>query len=393
MSEKFYSALTRSISAAGEDDPRQRSRVYRLSRLELKRQLRRRYETELREQASALELAIAKIETDFTEGTIDPHLSSQRIAAQADEPMPTPRAAAIRQGPGYEAGRRGERREVLSPLARPLSGPDHFQTKNYARKRHNGSAADKRARGDFWWSIAAVVALGVMIYLLIEMRGDFGDQIGGYLYSEIAGNLPGASVERAAAFGADAEKTNVVKVPVTVDGAPLPTSHGVYAVDHGKLINLDRLPIGVPNSNVAVSATIPTPSRTTLPDGDVQFVVFLGDPGADAPDHAAVRVVARVMHALTFDSNGPARTVNVKGKWAIRSNAYEMKAAPLDGNPEMIVIRPRNSEFSFPAGRYALVLNGIGYDFAVAGRITDVAQCLERTDAVGTPIYTPCRAL
>jgi hypothetical protein len=400
MSEKFYSALARSISAAGEDDPRRRSSVYRLSRLELKRQLRRRYEIEMQEQASALEHAIAKIETDFTEGTTAPHFSSQRFAAQANEPTPTPRAVAIRKGPSYEAGQRSDKRDVLSPPDQPLSYPDHVQSKFDARKQHYHSAADKRARGDFWWSIAAVVALGVMIYLLVEMRGDFGNLIGRYLYPETAGSLPRASIERAAAIGTDAnetkanaDKTNAAKIPVTIDGAPLPTSHGVYAVDHGKLINLDTLPIGVPNSNVTVSATIPTPSQTTVPDGHVQFVVFLRDLGTDVPDRASVRVIARVMHALIFDHGGPAKTVHVKGKWAIRNNAYKMKVTPVDGNPGMIVIRSQNSDFSFPPGRYALVVNGTGYDFAVAGRITDVAQCLERTDAVGAPIYTPCRAL
>jgi hypothetical protein len=59
-------------------------------------------------------------------------------------------------------------------------------------------------------------------------------------------------------------------------------------------------------------------------------------------------------------------------------------------NPEMIVIEPENSNFSFPAGRYAMVLQGTAYDFSVAGPVTDMAQCLERTDAVDVPVYSEC---
>jgi hypothetical protein len=48
--------------------------------------------------------------------------------------------------------------------------------------------------------------------------------------------------------------------------------------------------------------------------------------------------------------------------------------APLNENPEMPVLRPENSDFVFPAGRYALVLKGQAYDFTVAGSITDAAN-------------------
>ena len=70
-----------------------------------------------------------------------------------------------------------------------------------------------------------------------------------------------------------------------------------------------------------------------------------------------------------------------------------MKVAPLGDNPEMIVIRPDPANFVFPAGRYALVLKGVGYDFTVDGPVTDTAHCLERTDALNVPIYSECRKL
>ena len=65
----------------------------------------------------------------------------------------------------------------------------------------------------------------------------------------------------------------------------------------------------------------------------------------------------------------------------------------MPGNPEMIVIRPAQPEFSLPPGRYALVLNRDGYDFTVAGPISDLAQCLEQTQAVDQSVYSECRKL
>ena len=174
---------------------------------------------------------------------------------------------------------------------------------------------------------------------------------------------------------------------------PVPSAYGVYAVSHGKLTDLQTLPIRVPDQRVGISALFSMPSESTLPDGHLQFIAFRRDLANDAPDRVMVRVVARVMHALTFDAAGHPKLVNVESSWAVRSNNYEMQVAPVNGNPEMILIRPQNPNFMFPAGRYALVLPGASYDFTVAGRITDTAQCLERTDALNMPVYTECPSL
>ena len=103
-----------------------------------------------------------------------------------------------------------------------------------------------------------------------------------------------------------------------------------------------------------------------------------------------VRVVAQVVRALLF-TGGTATVKKVDGTWAVRGVAYAMKVAPVQGNPEMIVIRPQTDDFVFPAGRYALVLKALAYDFTVAGPLTDPAHCLERTEAVGEPVYSECR--
>lgn len=69
-----------------------------------------------------------------------------------------------------------------------------------------------------------------------------------------------------------------------------------------------------------------------------------------------------------------------------------MRVAPVADNPEMILIRP-DADVTLSAGRYALVVKGVAYDFIVDGPLTDPAHCLERTDALNAPVYTECRNL
>jgi len=45
----------------------------------------------------------------------------------------------------------------------------------------------------------------------------------------------------------------------------------------------------------------------------------------------------------------------------------------------------------FSPGRYILVLKDQGYDFTIAGKVTDPVQCLERTDAANGEFYSECQ--
>jgi hypothetical protein len=118
-------------------------------------------------------------------------------------------------------------------------------------------------------------------------------------------------------------------------------------------------------------------------------VVFRRELLNGAPQKVAVRVVARVARAVRLSSGKPVST-NLDGSWRIRSNSYDLKVSPLSENHEMIVIRPEAADFSFPAGRYALVFGGLAYDFTVAGPIAAAAQCLESFEAVNGPVYSEC---
>jgi len=140
-----------------------------------------------------------------------------------------------------------------------------------------------------------------------------------------------------------------------------------------------------------MSTPVSQPSRTTIPDGKAKFVVFRRDLAGSAPDRMEVRVVARVVRALTFDAKGKASFVPVSDAWNIRNVSYEFRVRPLPGNTEMLMVQPADANFELPAGRYVLALRNQGYDFTVAGKVTDPSQCLERTDAANGAFFSDCQ--
>jgi hypothetical protein len=172
---------------------------------------------------------------------------------------------------------------------------------------------------------------------------------------------------------------------------PLPSDYGVYALNKDSLSELHLLPGLVPDKRIAMSTPVSQPSQTTIPDGKAKFVVFRRDLAGNAPDRMEVRVVARVVRALMFDAKGKASFSPVSDAWNIRNVSYEFRVRPIAGNPEMLLIQAENADFALPAGRYVLVLTNQGYDFTVAGKITDPSQCLERTDAANGAFFSDCQ--
>jgi hypothetical protein len=130
-----------------------------------------------------------------------------------------------------------------------------------------------------------------------------------------------------------------------------------------------------------------------LPDGKAKFIVFRRDLVGNAPDRIEVRVVARVVRALTFDAKGKPALQPVTDTWSIRNVSYEFRVRPVAGNPEMLLVQAEKADFTLPPGRYVLVLKGQGYDFTVGGNVTDLAQCLERTEAANGAFYSECQKL
>lgn len=175
-----------------------------------------------------------------------------------------------------------------------------------------------------------------------------------------------------------------------VPGIPLPTVFGIYALHDGALIELDAIAETVPDKRVAMSTPITKPSRTTLPDGKVGFVIYRRDTAENSPDRFDVRVVARVERAVTFSPNGKPTFTPVENTWSIRQFTYEFRVRPVPNGPGMLLVQPEKADFSLPAGRYVLVMRDRGYDFTVAGKVTDPAHCLERTEASNGTFYSDC---
>ena len=57
--------------------------------------------------------------------------------------------------------------------------------------------------------------------------------------------------------------------PNGLPGIPVPSSYGVYAIANGQLVELEPLPIRVPDGRMAVSAAIATKSTTRLANGRI----------------------------------------------------------------------------------------------------------------------------
>jgi hypothetical protein len=247
-------------------------------------------------------------------------------------------------------------------------------------------ASEKRARNRHWSRKARLLAgclvavVGLTTYLILDRQ--FG-LVG-------PGVTPPVEAATPASQRDDAVGPSPTIRPQSA-GLPLPIVYGVYAISEGQLNELESLPIRAPDPRVFMSAVIKKPSRTFLPNGQPVFIAFRRDIATSAPDRVAVRVIAKVARAMTFNPTAPASVAPVDDEWAIRSTSYELRVAPVSENPEMLVFRPETPHFVFPSGRYGLVLKGQAFDFTVAGPVTETSHCLERTDAANGTFYSECR--
>jgi hypothetical protein len=401
----YVSIILRAIQSTQNDPARLRSLVYDVARLSLGKHVLMSYHqlgsAGLQQHVSDLETAIHQVENlaqkqieDFSkkepsqeqkEAVAD--LAVQLLDGKAsasdhsaitvrdsfdetifDETRPDKTAVVVQPLPTeVYAGRA----EILQPLDFRLpafgSGP-------------------KRKQADVTFGVQLVVAtiIGVAIYVASLVGFDYGGRF--FPVSGQADGVATASIPSTAAAKSFGSGTQAL-------GFPLPTVYGVYAVNEGKLYELDPLPLKVPDPRVAISAMISNTSRVTIPEGKVQFIIFRRDLVSSAPTEVFVRVVARVVREMKFNAGGPPTTTNIDGEWTVRSKSYVFRVAPVGDSPEMIVLRPADSQSALSPGRYALVLAGKGYDFTIDGQITDAAQCVERTNIIGGTVYSECRTL
>jgi hypothetical protein len=372
------------VAIVSEDRGQLRQMVYELARRKLRRDLYPQFEegdwTGIRAQMDLLEAAIHQVEFDCAGKSLtflpesplgcrafaDDFVGVRSAAVAAKDSLPK----TLLSGQTHDAGR-------FLPLRKPSRANDW--------------------RGDvLWWQFQLMLAglLGVAAYAAID-----GRSLSGLLQTALRlhqSSKPAivsvASSDNVQARGRSDDNARAASVRrPTGPNTPLPSEYGGFAFANGQLTELELLPMRVPDQRVAISPAISTPSRTHLPAGKLEFVLFRRDLANTALDQVAVRVIAQVVRALTFDPGGKPTTAKIPDTWVVRGNAYQMRVAPVPENPEMITIRPDPPDFIFPAGRYALVLKGAAYDFTIDGPTTDAAHCLERTDALVAPIYTECR--
>lgn len=234
------------------------------------------------------------------------------------------------------------------------------------------------------WS-ATAVAIALAILSAVVSLGALLNK--GY----IVVNQPGTTFPKGNPDVPRESAADAVDPKPVVPSPTVPTSFGIYAVSDGKLYELDVLPGRAPDPRIAISSTITKPSRTTLPDGHVDFVIYRRDSASNAADRAEVRLVARIEREASFDKSGKQVLANVEDNWVIRNISIPYRTAPKKDQPEMYEVRSENSGTPLPPGRYALVLKGLAYDFSVAGPVTDPRQCLERLVATNGRFYSECK--
>src|SRR5262245_3902924 len=374
----FALVLSRVIASV-EDDPAQlRNIIYELARIKLQEEMSRRSPSSTspgtRDLSVALESAIERVETTYSKhDSLEPIQSLDRLAD-----ISCVKAQASARIVNQEAGSDYEHPLPSFSIRETLTGT--------TRNRACLPGAAPLLSG----AIVAILAVAVSIVLdhQFELFGRRASQA----LTPVVHKIEKVASKVAPAQAPGQRSTpSTPTVPMQYSGVSLPSVYGIYSISAGRVHELEPLAVGrVPDQRVFMSTPIKTPSRTVLPDGRTEFIIYRRDIVNNVSDRITVRVIAKVQRAMTFNTARQASTMDVEDSWTIRNVSYDFRVAPLGENSEMLVVRPEKDEFVLPAGRYALVVKGQAYDFTVAGPITEAAQCLERVDAANGTFYSEC---
>lgn len=375
VSEDAYAAMLLRVIEAAESDPHLlRDHIYALARNQLKREAvlgapRVSFKEAMR-QREALERAIARVEALASEGDANTDVSGQKAN---DSPQVTYLSPA--------AGQERDTSVVPAGLVRPVSDSPIMMAINGDRLLVAIPA--RRTVALVLLAIVVVLAAASSALVLLDrmlLRGDPQLVAESHVAKSKGDRLPVGAAPVPDAPAARGERP----------GMPLPRTYGVYAVADNRLHELHSLPVRVPDERVAFGPILSVPSQTLLPNGKLAFVVYRRDLVAGTPERVPVRVITRIARALSFES-GKAVTRAIEGSWAVRGKSFELRVSPLGEDQQMILLKPASDDFSFPPGRYALLLRNQAYDFAIEGVLTDPAQCVESVQTVSGTIYSACR--
>src|SRR6516165_3616671 len=367
----FAIVLSRVIASIENDPAQLRSAVYELARIKLQTELSINV-SEKRDLALALESAIERVETVSSKHdrvkvlqslerlTNRSEIAACEVTIEGREPAPI-----IKHLPSF--------------LTRAVDGSRKVESSWHWM----GAAPLVRA--------AVVAVFGIVLCTLLDRHfGVFGRQ-SPQPFASLVHKVEIPEAKPVLQASADGVQTPITTPSTQSLGFPLPSVYGIYAVSAGQLHELEPLVGRVPDQRVFMSTPVKTASRTVLPDGRAVFIIYRRDAANSAPERVSVRVIAKVLRAMTFNTAGHPSTMNVQDTWTIRNISYDFRVAPLGEGSEMLMIKPENEDFVFPAGRYGLVIKGQAYDFTVAGPITEAAQCLEGVKAENGTFYSECR--
>jgi hypothetical protein len=377
---EYALSLQRIISTVKDDPAQLRLTVYEFARARLKIDTSWAEESERNRLAAALETAIQGVEAFSARREQSERLQSNPTAqiGQDTPPVASPSTTVATVQP-------------LTPAPEDILAPQRV----YLRSDFQPVV---EVRTQSLGSMLAGFCVGMLLIAGVGGLAFYKERLP--LFSERFSQLTPPTVAKQVAPQSTADASSSASVVDAKTAAassggplpfPLPSDYGIYALSNGALTELSVLPERVPDKRIAMSTPVTQASRTTIPNGKTRFVLFRRDLVDNAPDRVEVRVVARVVRALTFDAKGKPSFSPVTDAWNIRNVAYELRVRPIAGNPEMLLVQSEKADFTLPPGRYVLVLKDRGYDFTVAGNVTDVAQCLERTDAANGEFYSECQ--
>lgn len=376
---EFALVLARMINTVKEDPAQLRTAVYEFARSKLNEEISWADDQERERLLNAFETAIRGVEDFSSRGDAKERL---RLSVQSGQ-------TALGSAPLS-----GERQSPSASMRPVAIASSDFQSEQ------RGAPANRRqtrALMSLWIRLAvgillACIVAGVVVY---KQRGSLLSVSAKAPQQAATASAPSAAAEQS--VPGQSTQSGVTKNAASNVAAsqhpsfPLPSVYGVYALNGGKLSELDVLAEQVPDKRVAMSTPVNTPSRTVVSDGNVKFIVFRRDLASNAPDRIDVRVVARVTRAIRFDAKGQRSFAPVTDAWNIRNISHEFRVKPIPANPEMLLVQPENADFKLPPGRYVLALKNQGYDFTVSGDQRDPAQCLERTEAANGTFYSECQ--
>src|SRR6516164_3228892 len=287
---EFALVLSRMIDSVKSDPEHLRATVYELARHKLKEQFGSDKNTDTRQLSKSLEVAIQGVETFVSKNDrMDAWLGKPALAPPTPGTLAV--ASALQGGGSFPA----------EPVIEAVSQPTYYSAIPLRASRFAGH-----------WRFALFIALALAVVFAVKQRLIEIDTLRKGL-GQLVG-LPSADPPKPAQVASFRERAAAFEPPAVAD--PLtPTSYGIYAVSGDKLFDLEQLPGRAPDPRIAVSPAIVRPSRTTVPDGHLKFIVYRRDSATSAVDRAEVRVIARVAEEMNFDKSGKSTKAKVDDTW------------------------------------------------------------------------------